>query len=335
MQYIVYNQSTTVVIVNSGSASGDTVTYVVYDEAGSSFATGSAIYVGGYSWKVTFTPTTKDQVYTVVLTNTTKSTQAEESLKSVGVIGSVWDSVQGAVAASTGIANVALARLGATRISAIDEDTENARLISAIYGTIRDEVLRAHPWNFAIKRCIPSLVYSEPSAWVTATAYVVSGYVIHSTQRYRCLVAHTSGTFATDLAASYWVVDNTYRIYYEYDYSHSIPSDSLRVLEVTDGSNVVEDFENEDGYILSDNDVIYIKYIYRITDTSKYDAYFLSCFALRLAAELAYPITAKADVAESLMKEYYDKLDKAKAINAQESGAVEETGKDEFLESRA
>jgi len=35
------------------------------------------------------------------------------------------------------------------------------------------------------------------------------------------------------------------------------------------------------------------------------------------------------------MKEYYDKLDKAKAINAQESGAVEETGKDEFLESRA
>lgn len=52
---------------------------------------------------------------------------------------------------------------------------------------------------------------NTPAAWVTATAYVVrdsvyfivtgsSGY----TKWYKCIVAHTSGVFATDLAAGYW-----------------------------------------------------------------------------------------------------------------------------------
>jgi hypothetical protein len=43
-------------------------------------------------------------------------------------------------------------------------------------------------------------------AWVTATAYAVNDLVWTGGLGYRCLVAHTSGTFATDLAASRWVV---------------------------------------------------------------------------------------------------------------------------------
>lgn len=334
MNYVTYNASFTALIRDEGSATGNTVTYVVYTSDGTSFATGSATYVAGETWSVTFTPTTINETYLVVLTNTTKSTKAEDLYKAVGVIGTVWDAVTGAAGSDTGIANVALARLGAKRISAISEDTENARLINAVYGTLRDEVLRAHPWNFAIKRVIPGLVYSEPNAWATDTAYIVGDYVTSGTQRYRCLVAHTSDTFATDLAALDWVVDNTDRIFYEYTYSHSIPSDCLRILEVTDAGKVIEDFENEDGYILSDYDTIYIKYIYRVTDTSKFDPYFLSCFALRLAGEIAFAITGKANVAEGLMKEYNEKLRKAKFLNAQESGAIEQMGKDYFIEAR-
>lgn len=41
-------------------------------------------------------------------------------------------------------------------------------------------------------------------AWATATVYAVDDLVIQSTKIYRCLIAHTSGTFATDLAASKW-----------------------------------------------------------------------------------------------------------------------------------
>jgi hypothetical protein len=41
--------------------------------------------------------------------------------------------------------------------------------------------------------------------WVTSTAYVVGDRVIYSGAIYVCQIAHTSGTFATDLSASDWV----------------------------------------------------------------------------------------------------------------------------------
>jgi hypothetical protein len=41
--------------------------------------------------------------------------------------------------------------------------------------------------------------------WLTATSYEVDDVVIESNKIYQCEIAHTSGTFATDLAASRWV----------------------------------------------------------------------------------------------------------------------------------
>lgn len=46
------------------------------------------------------------------------------------------------------------------------------------------------------------------SSWTTTTAYVVGDKVSESGTAYRCLVAHTAGTFATDLANDYWEVNN-------------------------------------------------------------------------------------------------------------------------------
>jgi hypothetical protein len=51
---------------------------------------------------------------------------------------------------------------------------------------------------------LSSLELDTPSSWVTATAYVVDNVVFQSSKLYVCLVAHTSGTFATDLAAAKW-----------------------------------------------------------------------------------------------------------------------------------
>jgi hypothetical protein len=42
------------------------------------------------------------------------------------------------------------------------------------------------------------------SAWTTSTSYVVGDVVIQSSVWYFCLIAHTSGTFATDLANGRW-----------------------------------------------------------------------------------------------------------------------------------
>jgi hypothetical protein len=43
------------------------------------------------------------------------------------------------------------------------------------------------------------------SLWITATGYAVDDVVIESNKIYICLTAHTSGTFATDLASVYWL----------------------------------------------------------------------------------------------------------------------------------
>lgn len=47
------------------------------------------------------------------------------------------------------IANLALRRLGADRIASLTEDSEGARAVNDVYETVRDQVLRLHPWNCA------------------------------------------------------------------------------------------------------------------------------------------------------------------------------------------
>lgn len=73
------------------------------------------------------------------------------------------------------------------------DDTEPARLVD-----VRDGI--TGPTG-------PS-AWAAPVAWQTATAYVSaapSSVVTQSGETYVCLVAHTSGVFATDLAASKWI----------------------------------------------------------------------------------------------------------------------------------
>ncbi len=53
------------------------------------------------------------------------------------------------------------------------------------------------------------------AAWVTTTAYTVGTLVSNGGSYYRCLIAHTSGTFATDLAAVKWVVTTATDLAYE------------------------------------------------------------------------------------------------------------------------
>lgn len=50
------------------------------------------------------------------------------------------------------IANRALQKLGARRITSLTEDSVNARAVNACYSELRDAELRAHVWNFAKTR---------------------------------------------------------------------------------------------------------------------------------------------------------------------------------------
>ncbi len=57
---------------------------------------------------------------------------------------------------------------------------------------------------------IPIRTY-DPSSWATSTAYVAGDWVLSSGMTYQCMVNHTSGTFATDLAAGSWKQLGYYR----------------------------------------------------------------------------------------------------------------------------
>lgn len=50
------------------------------------------------------------------------------------------------------VVNNALIFLGERPIQALDQSTQPAVISSILYPSARDEVLRAHPWNFAVKR---------------------------------------------------------------------------------------------------------------------------------------------------------------------------------------
>jgi len=51
--------------------------------------------------------------------------------------------------------------------------------------------------------------YDDKGAWLTSTAYVIKDLVQESGTTYICTVPHTSGTFATDLAAGKWGIFQT------------------------------------------------------------------------------------------------------------------------------
>lgn len=56
------------------------------------------------------------------------------------------------MASDVEICNRALQKLGATLITSLAQDSANARACATAYVSVRQAVLRAHPWNFAIKR---------------------------------------------------------------------------------------------------------------------------------------------------------------------------------------
>ena len=67
------------------------------------------------------------------------------------------------MASEVDICNRALQKLGAERITSLTQDSANARACNLCYEPIRDAELRAHPWNFAIKRASLAADSTAPS----------------------------------------------------------------------------------------------------------------------------------------------------------------------------
>lgn len=78
----------------------------------------------------------------------------------------------GAMPTNVSICSNALLKIGDNPISSFDEATTAARLCSNLWTTVRDGVLRAHPWNCAVKRSTLA-PKADPPAYGFSYAFTV------------------------------------------------------------------------------------------------------------------------------------------------------------------
>lgn len=63
----------------------------------------------------------------------------------------------------TSIANAALTLLGERRVNSLDDASKTAKLLKDRFDDVRDDLLRAHSWNFATKRASLAVSATTPA----------------------------------------------------------------------------------------------------------------------------------------------------------------------------
>jgi len=93
-------------------------------------------------------------------------------------------------------------------------DLRRTRLIKFQYSVLQNYAMEVgHEYiRFFSNGAQVVLTLADVTAWGTTTGYVVGDYVKEAGVIYYCISAHTSGTFATDLAANKWVAQSILEI---------------------------------------------------------------------------------------------------------------------------
>lgn len=104
-------------------------------------------------------------------------------------------------------------RTGTRFIKEVKDSTKRTRLIPFQFNAEQTYVLEfGNLYMRVFKResgASGAVVCTTRTDWATATAYAVGDERKNGTSTYRCKIAHTSGTFATDLAADNWILIGT------------------------------------------------------------------------------------------------------------------------------
>jgi hypothetical protein len=90
----------------------------------------------------------------------------------------------------------------ASHKASIDAAIEFQKLVQRSDGRLNNGSVRPETLSAGTVALIGK--WTPRGDWLTATAYAANDLVTESNNLYVCIVAHTSGTFATDLAAGDW-----------------------------------------------------------------------------------------------------------------------------------
>lgn len=184
------------------------------------------------------------------------------------------------------VCNLALTRIGHSQISNLNEGTKAADLCALHYPRSRDALLRAHPWNFAIKRATLALSVVAPN---------------HEYDYQHALPVDCLKVIRTSWEANGYTGAAVY----------GFPG-------LVGGLEQVAPYRIEGRFLLCNEDTVRIEYIARITDTAQFDDLFTDCLAQRVAAEVSMALSDNASMTENLWGIYQSKLADAQSTDAQE-----------------
>jgi hypothetical protein len=245
-------------------------------------------------------------------------------------------------ATATEIANLAIAHLGGRALTALSTDnTQQAASLRKWYNpeagtpiyTALDEVLRAHPWNFATARKRQAITYHS----LSGAAITNDGGLIKVTHPGHGLttggrvylkdvegVTAANGQWYVTVDGNHFTLDGsvfagTYTAStgkfvaipaFDWDFQHTPPTDCLRPISINANGGQSEDggakFTFEKGLILTDEETINLKYIQRITTVASYPADFVTAFSFLLASYIAQD-TQGATGRAMEMRQFYEK----------------------------
>lgn len=121
---------------------------------------------------------------------------------------------------------------------------------------------------------------------------------------------------------------------YEFDFEYDLPNDCLRVLELeTDVTMIDMNWMVEGRKILSNDEAINIRYIYRNDDYNSWSPQFAEVMAWRIAMEIAYALTQSSERERSCMENFQRTLSLARSTDGAE-GIIRGLIADEWTSSR-
>ena len=177
------------------------------------------------------------------------------------------------------IANKALGLVGTSPISDFDDGTKKANILQNVYPLIRDKVLEDADWTFATKRAILTKSATVP-VWGAEAQFDLPG----------------------DKLRVIWASSDPER-----------QDSSVWLTRDFDGASQNTPWMVEEQHILTQDNFeqIYIIYIFRLTDSTKYSPTFVDCLSYALAIELCIPLTENSKHLERLEAMYNNILDEA------------------------
>lgn len=106
---------------------------------------------------------------------------------------------------------------------------------------------------------------------------------------------------------------------FKWAYEFQLPSDCLRVVSLEDDP----EFKVSQRKILANTNVLYLTYIYRLTDVAQFDALLSAAMEARLASELAYSLLESKSLRDDMWNMYMAKLREARGVDSREKSASE------------